>query len=56
MTKKQRTGLIFMIGSVAAGIQLTLFSPILRGWLYSIFLGILIITFAGGADLFHGNE
>lgn len=56
MTKKQSTGLILMLVSVAVGIQLTLFSPILRGWFYSICLGVLIITFASGADLFRGNE
>jgi hypothetical protein len=56
MTKKQRTGLVFMLGSVAAGIQLTIFSPVLRGWVYSICLGVLVIAFAGGADLFRGNE
>lgn len=56
MTKKQSTGIALMIGSVAAGIQLTLFSPILRGWFYSICLGALIIVFASGAELFRGNE
>jgi len=56
MTKKQSTGLILMLVSAAVGIQLTLFSPILRGWFYSICLGVLIITFASGADLFRGNE
>jgi len=45
-----------MLGSVAAGIQLTIFSPVLRGWVYSICLGVLVIAFAGGADLFRGNE
>ena len=56
MTKKESTGLVLMLGSAAAGIQLTLFSPILRGWFYSICLGVLIIVFASGADLFRGNE
>jgi hypothetical protein len=56
MTKKQSTGLIFMLGSAAAAIQLTIFSPVLRGWFYSICLGILIVVFAGGADLFRGRE
>lgn len=56
MSKKQSAGLVLMLGSAAAGIQLTFFGPILRGWFYSICLGILIITFAGGADLFRGNE
>lgn len=56
MTRKQSTGLIFMLGSAAAAIQLTIFSPVLRGWFYSICLGILIVVFAGGADLFRGNE
>jgi hypothetical protein len=56
MTKKQSIGLIFMLGSAAAAIQLTIFSPVLRGWFYSICLGILIVVFAGGADLFRGNE
>ena len=54
MTKKQSIGLVIMLG--AAGIQLTLFSPVLRGWFYSVCLGILIVVFAGGADLFRGNE
>jgi len=56
MTKKQSTGLVCMLGSAAAGIHLTLFSPILRGWFYTICLGVLIIVFASGADLFRGNE
>jgi hypothetical protein len=45
-----------MLGSAAAGIQLTLFTPILRGWFYSICLAALIIVFVSGADLFRGNE
>jgi hypothetical protein len=56
MTKKENTGLVLMLGSAAAGIQLTIFSPILRGWFYSICLGALIIVFVSGADLFRGNE
>jgi hypothetical protein len=56
MTKRQSTGLIFMLGSAAAGIQLTIFSPILRGWFYSICLVVLIIVFACGADQFRGSE
>jgi hypothetical protein len=56
MTKKQRTGLVFMLGSAAAGIQLTIFSPVLMGWFYSICLVALIIVFACGADMFRGNE
>jgi len=56
MTKKQSIGLVFMLGSAAAGIQLTIFSPVLRGWFYSVCLGVLIVIFAGGADLFRGNE
>ena len=57
MTKKENTGLVLMLGSAAAAIQLTIFfSPILRGWFYSICLGVLIIVFASGADLFRGNE
>lgn len=56
MTRKQSSGLVLMLGSAAAGIQLTLFSPMLRGWFYSICLGVLVIAFAGGADLFRGNE
>jgi hypothetical protein len=57
MTKKENTGLVLMLGSAAAAIQLTIFfSPILRGWFYSICLGALIIVFASGADLFRGNE
>jgi len=56
MTKKQSTGLVFMLGSAAAAIQLTIFSPVLRGWLYSVCLGVLIVVFASGADLFRGNE
>jgi hypothetical protein len=55
MTKKQSIGLVIMLGAAAAGIQLTLFSPVLRGWFYSVCLGILIVVFAGGADLFRGN-
>jgi hypothetical protein len=57
MSKRQSIGLIFMIGSAAAAIQMTLFfSPIMRGWFYSICLGILAIVFASGADMFRGNE
>jgi hypothetical protein len=56
MTKKQRTGLAFMLGSAAAAIQLTIFSPILRGWFYSVCFGVLIVVFASGMDLFRGNE
>jgi hypothetical protein len=56
MTKKQRTGLLCMLGSAAVGIQLTLFSPVLRGWFYSTCLVALIIVFACGADLYRGNE
>ena len=56
MTKKQSTGVALMIGSAAAGIQLTLFSPILRGWFYSICLGALVVVFASGAELFRGSE
>jgi hypothetical protein len=56
MTKKQSTGIALMIAAVAAGIQLTLFSPILRGWFYSICLGALIILFASGAELLRGSE
>jgi len=57
MTKKENTGLVLMLGSAAAAIQLTIFfSPILRGWFYSTCLGVLIIVFASGADLFKGNE
>lgn len=56
MTKKQSIGLVFMLGAGAAGIQLTLFSPVLRGWFYSICLGILIVVFAGGVDMFRGNQ
>jgi hypothetical protein len=56
MTKKQRTGLVYMVGSAAVAIQLTIFSPILRGWFYSICLVLLIIVFASGADMFRGNE
>ena len=57
MTKKQNIGLVFMLGSAAAAIQLTIFfSPLLRGWFYSICLGMLVIVFAGGADLFRGKE
>src|ERR1700751_6126553 len=57
MTKKENTGLVLMLGSAAAAIQLTIFfSPILRGWFYSICLGVLIIVSASGADLFRGNE
>ena len=57
MTKKESTELVLMLGSAAAAIQLTIFfSPILRGWFYSICLGVLIIVFASGADLFRGNE
>lgn len=57
MTKKQNIGLVCMLGSVAAGIQLTIFfSPVLRGWFYSVCLGALVIVFASGADLFRGNQ
>lgn len=57
MTRKESTGLVLMLGSAAAAIQLTIFfSPILRGWFYSICLGALVIAFASGADLFRGNE
>jgi hypothetical protein len=56
MTKKESTGLALMLGAAAAGIQLTIFSPILRGWFYSICLGVLIIVFVSGADLFRGSE
>ena len=57
MSKRQSVGLIFMIGSAAAAIQMTLFfSPIMRGWFYSICLGVLAIVFASGADMFRGNE
>jgi hypothetical protein len=56
MTKKQSTGIALMIGSAAVGIQLTLFSPILRGWFYSVCLGALIIVFASGAELLRGSE
>ena len=43
--------------SVAAAVQMTVFfSPVLRGWLYSIFLGVLVIVFAAGADMFRGSE
>jgi hypothetical protein len=56
MTKKQSIGIALMVGSAAAGIQLTLFSPILRGWFYSVCIGALIIAFAGGAELLRGSE
>jgi hypothetical protein len=57
MTKKQTRGLIFMLASAAAAVQMTVFfSPVLRGWLYSIFLGVLVIVFAAGADMFRGSE
>ena len=56
MTKKQSSGLVLMLGSAAAGIQLSLFSPMLRGWFCSICLGVLVIAFAGGVDLFRGDE
>ena len=57
MTKKQTVGLVFMLGSAAAAIQLTIFfSMLLRGWAYSICLGMLVIAFAGGADMFRGKE
>jgi hypothetical protein len=57
MSKKQTIGLILMLGSAAAGIQMTVFfSLALKGWFYSICLGILILVFAYGADMFRGNE
>ncbi len=57
MTKKQNTGLVLMLGSVAAAVQLTVFfTPILSGWFYSLCIGALIIVFASGADLFRKNE
>lgn len=45
-----------MLGSAAVGIQLTLFSPVLKGWLFSTCLVALIIVFACGADLYKGNK
>lgn len=45
-----------MLGSAAVGIQLTLFSPVLKGWFYSMCLVALIIVFACGADLFRGSN
>jgi hypothetical protein len=57
MSKKQTIGLILMLAAAAAAVQLTVFfSLILRGWLFSIFLGALVIVFASGADMFRGNE
>jgi hypothetical protein len=57
MTKKQTIGLILMLASAAAAVQLTVFfSLIMRGWFFSICLGALVIVFACGADMFRGNE
>jgi len=57
MSKKQTIGLILMLAAAAAAVQLTVFfSLVLRGWLFSIFLGALVIVFASGADMFRGNE
>jgi hypothetical protein len=56
MTKKQSIGVALMVGAAAAGIQLTLFSPVLRGWFYSVCLGALVVVFASGAELLRGSE